>query len=169
MSPVGRTSNSGGPDAKKLKRVAIVGAGLAGLTCAHSLARRGVDATVFERTSRPGGRDAASFYLLAPDLFRHTFQLIDDLGLSAEIIPIEPRAGQAYKGRVYHHRVTSATGLLSFKGLGIVDKALLPRMAYLLARHSSQIDFHDPERGPEFDAETVASFVKRHFSSFLPA
>jgi len=37
-------------------RIAIVGAGIAGLTAAHVLARSGVTATVFERSDRVGGR-----------------------------------------------------------------------------------------------------------------
>src|SRR5207302_1502581 len=82
----------------------------------------------------------------------------------SEIIPIGPYAGQVYKGRVHRHRVASATGLLSFKGLNLADKALLPRMAYLLARHSSKLHFHRPELALEFDDETVASFIKRELS-----
>jgi protoporphyrinogen/coproporphyrinogen III oxidase len=147
-----------------VKRVAIVGGGLAGLSCAHSLTGRGIDSTVFDAALKPGGRHTAAFYLLAPDLFRKTFQLIDRIGLAGEIISIPPHAGQIYKRRVYHHRVSSATGLLSFKGLNLIDKALLPRMAYLLARHASHLDFHDPSRGLQFDNETVASFVKRELS-----
>jgi protoporphyrinogen/coproporphyrinogen III oxidase len=147
-----------------VKRVAIIGGGLAGLTCAYTLKRRGIDSVVFESAARPGGRSAAALYLLSPDLFRESFQLLQDLGLAEGVIPISPDAGQVYKRRIYHHRVASAAGLLSFKGLGIADKALLPRMAYLLARHSSQLDFHHPERGLDFDAETVASFVKRELS-----
>ena len=65
---------------------------------------------------------------------------------------------------VRHHRVASATGLLTFKGLNIADKVMLPRMAYLLARHGAHLDFHHPEKGLEFDNETVASFVKRELS-----
>jgi protoporphyrinogen oxidase len=147
-----------------VKRIAIVGGGLAGLSCAHSLQRRDLDVTVFESSREPGGRDVAAFYLLAPELFRNTFRLIDDTRLRGDVIPISPHAGQAYKRRVYYHRVSSATGLLSFKGLGLMDKALLPRMAYLLARHSANVDFHDPERGLAFDNETVAAFVKRELS-----
>jgi oxygen-dependent protoporphyrinogen oxidase len=37
-------------------------------------------------------------------------------------------------------------------------------MAYLLARHSSYLDFHHPERGLEFDDESVAAFIKRELS-----
>ena len=147
-----------------MKRVAIIGSGLAGLTCAYALKRRGIDSTIFESAARSGGRDIASLYLLSPDLFRNTFQLIRDLELIDDVIPISPHAGQVYKSRIYRHRVASATGLLSFKGLHIADKALLPRMAYLLARHSSHLNFHHPELGLEFDNETVAAFVKRELS-----
>lgn len=146
------------------KRVAVIGGGLAGLTCAFYLKRRGIDPVVFELLPKAGGRENSALFFLAPELFRNTFQLIRDAGLADEIISIAPHAGQAYRGRVYHHRVASATGLLSFKGLGFTDKALLPRMAYLLARYSSHLDFHRPERGLEFDSETVASFIKRELS-----
>ena len=147
-----------------MKHVAIIGGGIAGLTCAFYLKRRGIESTVFEAREKPGGRDGSVLYLLAPDLFRNTFQLIRDAGLADDVISITPHAGQLDRGRVYHHRVASATGLLSFKGLGITDKALLTRMAYLLSRYSARLDFHHPERGLEFDNQTVAAFVKRELS-----
>lgn len=147
-----------------MKRVAIVGGGLAGLTCAYALKRRGIELVVLEASDHPGGRAGASPFLLAPDLFRNTFQLIHELGMDGDVLPISPNAGQVYKGRIYHHRVASATGLLEFRGLNIADKMLLPRMAYLLSRYGSKINFHHPEKGLEFDNESVAAFVKRELS-----
>ena len=47
-SPYGRAAPTG-------KRVAVVGAGPAGLACAHALAAAGVDATIFEARKKPGG------------------------------------------------------------------------------------------------------------------
>jgi len=123
-----------------------------------------MDATIFESAARSGGRDTAAFYLLSPELFHCTYRLIHEIGLDAELIPISPFAGQFYKGEIYRHRVASASGLLSFKGLNVIDKVLLPRMAYLLSRHASELVFHEPERGLRFDNETVASYVKRELS-----
>ena len=37
-------------------RIAVIGAGLAGLTCAYRLKQAGYDATVYEASNRPGGR-----------------------------------------------------------------------------------------------------------------
>jgi oxygen-dependent protoporphyrinogen oxidase len=147
-----------------VKQVAIIGGGLAGLTCAYALKRRGIEPVVFEAAGKAGGRDAAALFVLSQDLFRNTFQLLHELGMAGNILEISPHAGQVYKGRVYRHRVASATGLLSFKGLNIADKVLLPRMAFLLARHGPHLDFHHPEAGLAFDEETVAAFVKRELS-----
>jgi len=47
------------PDAEEQKKVAVVGAGLAGLVCAAALARSGVDVTVFDKGRFPGGRLAS--------------------------------------------------------------------------------------------------------------
>ncbi len=38
-----------------VKKVAIVGAGPAGLSCAHTLSREGIDITIFEKESKGGG------------------------------------------------------------------------------------------------------------------
>lgn len=47
----------GGSSRRRRERVVVVGAGLAGLTCAHRLRQAGVDAAVFEaRLDRVGGR-----------------------------------------------------------------------------------------------------------------
>jgi protoporphyrinogen/coproporphyrinogen III oxidase len=147
-----------------MKTVAIVGGGVAGLTCAFALKERNVDAIVFEGLPRAGGRCSAATYLLGPDVYPSTFRMIKSLGLDQEVIGIPPIAGQFYKGRVYHHRVGSVTGLLGFKGLNVADKAMLSRMAYLLMRHHAKLDFHHPERGESLDDETVAAFVKRELS-----
>jgi glutamate synthase (NADPH/NADH) small chain len=37
------------------KKVAVIGAGPAGLSCAHSLSREGIDVTIFEKESKAGG------------------------------------------------------------------------------------------------------------------
>src|SRR5439155_6248553 len=139
------------------------------------LKRRGEEAVVFDASPVAGGRsrieqtggftiDAGAQYLLGPELFRNTFDLIRNLGLSDDVLQIAPYAGQVRKGAIYRYPVASAMGLLKLKGLNIADKALLPRMAFLLARYGPHLDFHHPERGSDFDDETVASFVKREFS-----
>src|SRR5437870_11108413 len=116
--------------------VAIVGGGIAGLSCAFALRERGISSIVFEASTTAGGRCSGGPYLLGPEAYAHTFELVEKLGLQQDLIEIPPIAGQFYKGRIYHHHVSSVTGLLGFKGLNIADKAMLSRMAYLLVRYA---------------------------------
>lgn len=55
---------TGGPPspARELQHIAIVGAGIAGLTCARLLALQGMRVTVFERAAFPGGRLAGQVW-----------------------------------------------------------------------------------------------------------
>jgi protoporphyrinogen oxidase len=146
-----------------MRNVAVIGGGLAGLSCAHALRERGIPCTVFE-ASEPGGRCAGATFLLGPDVYKNTFRLAKSLGLRDDLIAIPAIAGQYYKGKVYHHRVASVMGLLSFKGLNLIDKAMLSRMAFLLARYGSMLDFQHPERAAPIDDESVATFVKRELT-----
>jgi glutamate synthase (NADPH/NADH) small chain len=43
------------PHPGKGKRIAVVGSGVAGLTCAHDLALLGYRVTIFEKQAAPGG------------------------------------------------------------------------------------------------------------------
>jgi monoamine oxidase len=59
-------------------RVAVVGAGLAGLTCAYRLKQAGVDATVYEANTHVGGRcRTLRDYFLDGQIAEHGGELID--------------------------------------------------------------------------------------------
>jgi protoporphyrinogen oxidase len=79
------------------KRVAILGGGIAGLTCLHELSRRGVDATLYEGDSRVGGRiktfrdeSSGNTIELGAGYFHQYYyglrELIDELDLSSLIV-----------------------------------------------------------------------------------
>ena len=69
--------------AKKDPRVAIVGAGPAGLTCAYYLAREGYPVTVFEQLPVAGGMMAVGIpaYRLPNDILEAEIQVIKDMGV----------------------------------------------------------------------------------------
>jgi dihydropyrimidine dehydrogenase (NAD+) subunit PreT len=70
-----RKKNSG-------KKVAIVGAGPAGLSCAHVLSREGIDVTVFEKESKGGGlmTYGIAAYKVAPSFCENEVDFITSLG-----------------------------------------------------------------------------------------
>ena len=81
-------------------RTIVVGAGLSGLAAAHALARRGEDVLVLEASERPGGvvrtERSGGFLLEAgPNTVRPSAELwglIDELGLSSEVLLADPRS-----------------------------------------------------------------------------
>jgi oxygen-dependent protoporphyrinogen oxidase len=141
------------------ERVAVVGAGVSGLTAAHLLLRAGYDVTVIDRRANIGGRihsENCDGYLLehganamvTPAPSADT--LIKDLALSAERIEQGERVRRRYLVRAGRVRALGigplgliASGFLSLRG----------RMR-LLAEPFARIVEED---------ETVADFVDRRF------
>jgi glutamate synthase (NADPH/NADH) small chain len=64
------------------KKVAIIGAGPAGLSCAHVLAREGVEVTVFEKESKGGGlmTYGIAAYKVTPEFCQDEVDFITSLG-----------------------------------------------------------------------------------------
>ncbi|MBE3588544.1 MAG: FAD-dependent oxidoreductase [Thermoanaerobacteraceae bacterium] len=75
------------PERKHPERVAVVGAGPAGLSCAYFLARRGYGVTIFEAMSEPGGMLAYGIppYRLPRDVLRAEVAYIQALGVEIKL------------------------------------------------------------------------------------
>ncbi|MCL1964545.1 MAG: FAD-dependent oxidoreductase [Firmicutes bacterium] len=73
--------------AKNGKKIAIVGAGPSGLTCAYYLVRLGYDVDVFESHSQAGGVLAYGIpeYRLPTDILEHEIQLIKQEGVNIHL------------------------------------------------------------------------------------
>jgi hydroxysqualene dehydroxylase len=114
-------------------RVAVVGAGYAGMAAAVSLAERGVRATVFESAAVPGGRarriesqghalDNGQHILIGA--YSALYQLMRTVGVTANALlrlPLEVR----YAGSFHFRRgaLGLAGGLLSARGISLAERA----------------------------------------------
>ena len=89
------------------RKVIVIGAGAAGLACAHALRKRGVDALVLEASDRAGGRMAGEetdgFHISTgaqffDSTYRTAFGLAGDLGVSTGSLRLSGAISQ-YTGR----------------------------------------------------------------------
>ena len=74
------------PSEKKEERVAIIGAGPAGLSCAYYLALKGYSVTIFERFPESGGMAAWGIpdYRLPRDILRREVEIIRSMGVEIQ-------------------------------------------------------------------------------------
>ncbi|RJO61142.1 MAG: FAD-dependent oxidoreductase [Dehalococcoidia bacterium] len=101
------------------KRVAIIGAGPAGLTCAYYLARLGHSVTIYESAAEAGGmmRQTIPAYRLPKDVLKNEIQQILDLGVelktNSRVSSAESLLAEGYQA------VFAAIGLHGRMQLGI--------------------------------------------------
>jgi monoamine oxidase len=161
-------------------RVVVAGAGLAGLTAAYELAKRGHEVTVLEARDRPGGRvhtlrgefadglyaEAGAVYV--PDTHFHTLGYVRELGVA--LVPAAARArgaaGERYfvRGRsVPVHRGVAARWPVE---LAPHEAGLLP--AALLARYVDPVldQIGDPQH-PSWPGEAALRLDGMSFAELL--
>jgi protoporphyrinogen oxidase len=112
-------------------RVAIIGAGAAGMAAAHDLIKAGHNVTIFEAGERVGGL-AAGFKDVGWDwelekFYHHWFQsdkdilgLIAELGLSDKVLFLRPKTSMWSRGRPY--QLDGAISALFFPHLPLFPK-----------------------------------------------
>ncbi len=103
----------------KKDKVAIVGAGPAGIACAYHLARMGYPVTVFEKRSEPGGlmRYAIPEYRLPRDILREEIERVEKMGVefvfNTEVESLDWLKEQGFKA------IFISTGASESRKLGI--------------------------------------------------
>lgn len=166
-------------------RVAVVGAGIAGLTCARELSLRGCDPVVFEASDRLGGRcssrttrigvfdDAAQCISGATRLASYAVQRPGELAaLHAWTVPATP-AEDERKGRDRDKDIDEADVTRTLKLMGSVGVPSMLALAHAVAR---PLDFrlHTPihqaqRRGVRWILQNAAGEIDEDFQALVLA
>lgn len=130
-------------------KVAIVGAGPAGLMAAYELKKKGIDFTVFEASGAVGGRaqsvikEGFTFDLgaqFAGPFYKTTFNLMKELGMPDEFQLFRFKTAMWRKGKLYPispmpgpgERLQSFKDMIGFRGLSLMTilqtMLVLPRI-----------------------------------------
>ncbi|KDN22623.1 protoporphyrinogen/coproporphyrinogen oxidase [Amycolatopsis rifamycinica] len=151
--------------------VAVVGAGIAGLTAAHELVRAGLAVRVFETRSRAGGRMASHRHAgytmdegaeqIPSSGYRATWELLRRNGMSEAELPLIGGPIAMWRAGAAHSGVSDLRGLVGGAGLGPRARLDLARFLAWAARHRRRFDADVPESSP-LGTTTVAALARRY-------
>ncbi len=156
----------------------VIGAGLAGLVCARSLAANGEDVRVLERSERPGGvirteRREGFLLEMGPNTVRPTAELlalVRELGLESEVVLSDPRLPRYIDWNGVLHPLPSSpislarTRLLSPRGKLRLVREPFVRRASLSAPPETVRAFFSRRLGTEVAERVIAPFVSGIFA-----
>ncbi|MFL6136348.1 MAG: protoporphyrinogen/coproporphyrinogen oxidase [Frankiaceae bacterium] len=150
--------------------VAVVGAGIAGLTTAYRLSQQGLTVDVLESESEPGGRMRCGRIdgytidrgaeTLAPYGYPATWELIRELGLEPEVHRIRHPVALWHGGRA-HPWMGHPLSVLNRAGLSTRGWLAMARLMAPIARHPRQVVPERPESTPYGDL-TLADIGRQH-------
>ncbi len=156
------------------KRVAIVGAGIAGLSAAFRLKQAGYEPTVFEKDSFPGGRmssekvdgfiiDKAAYTF--PEYHKGLTAFLGEMGMGDALL-LTPGTSATYAGgKGYEIKIGSASDFLKYKLLSLGNKAEMVKLFLYAQSLGSALDMTNPTAKTfELEKEIAADYIRANYS-----
>jgi oxygen-dependent protoporphyrinogen oxidase len=153
------------------ERVAVIGAGMAGMAAAHRLKQAGLEPTVFERNDRVGGRIwtaeqggylmdlGAAVYL---GTYREAIEIIKEVGLSGQLRELPAIGAMPKRGQViefdYSKPIRTA---LTTKALSPMAKLRATKLAVMLLRNLGNLGYADYAKLEAIDNESTREYSRR--------
>lgn len=152
-------------------KIIVIGAGMAGLSAAWRLTQAGANVTVYEKSSRVGGRvftdivngimvEAGAQFIA--NFYSNTRRIIRDIGLQSEVIPIAGHGGIVRDGHLFELWYDGRSALSPL--IGTLSKAKLARVLPQLIRHWSNLDIHALNRAYGIDTANLAEYSQRQLN-----
>jgi oxygen-dependent protoporphyrinogen oxidase len=156
-------------------RVAVVGAGLAGLSAAGRLKSKGLDPVVFEAAAQAGGRagserlgpfvvDRGAYTV--PEFHRAFIGLVREAGLARDLEATPGTSSVFFKGREHRLKFGSVRDLSAFRLLSLRGAADLARLL-VRARFAHRASARSPSQAASLERETAAAFLRRSYGEEL--
>jgi oxygen-dependent protoporphyrinogen oxidase len=159
--------------ARMNERVVVIGAGIAGLTAAYTLQKRGFEVVVLERNDVAGGRmrserhgdfvvDRGAQFVASS--YRNMRALVDELELKPKMKRLRTGRGATLReGRFVSGNYAGFKAMLRAKDLGWPSRLRLPLILNDLRRARSMLDFYEIEKAAPLDDVSAYEWTLRRF------
>jgi protoporphyrinogen oxidase len=157
-------------------RIAIVGAGISGLSAGHHLAESGLKPVVFEKSSFVGGRmsservddfiiDKAAYTF--PEFYKNLRGFVHELGM--ESLAQTPGTSSIFTaGEEHPLKVGSPADFLRFKPLSIKSKKDVVKLFFYAQSLRSALNLGRPnQKTYELEDESAADYLLKHYDPQL--
>ncbi len=158
-------------------RIAIIGAGLAGLGAGYRLKKAGLEPVIFERESYAGGRasseeidgfiiDKGAYTI--PEYHRHFLDLTKELGLSDHLVQTPATSSTFAKGIEHKMKIGSPKDFLKYKLINLRDKKDLVKIFLYGQALRRSLDLNSPNQKTfELERETASDYLLENYSPEL--
>ena len=158
-------------------RIAVIGAGIAGLSAAHDLRKAGLSPVVFEAADYVGGRiksfrrgdfvfDVGAFIYLGS--YTDALSLMKEVGLADKIGKFDAYGAMPRDGVLnFLNFNTPVRTVLRTAYLSAASKLKLLKLFVLLYRHWKDLNYHDAAGLARIDDDTVESYCRRELNQEL--
>jgi protoporphyrinogen/coproporphyrinogen III oxidase len=153
---------------------AIIGAGIAGVTAAHTLAKAGREPIIFERQDRVGGRvqtikrggftfDIGAFIYLGS--YTEAVEMMREVGLEGQMGKFPAYGAMPRDGKLHFLDLSKPVRTIGgTKYLSAASKVKLVRLLALLGRKWKDLNYHDASGVAAIDTETVSEYCRRELN-----
>ena len=152
--------------------VAIVGAGIAGLSCGFRLVRAGLQPVVFESEAFAGGRTHAhekdGFVMdmgayTIPEFHKKFLLLVDELGLSGDFVEAPGNSVIYKEGRPHPMEIGTPVDFMRLKLLPFKSKAGLVKIFMRAVSLGKHLDLNRPDdKTFQLEQESAAEYLLRN-------
>ena len=155
------------------KRIAVVGAGIAGLSAAYELKKAGFEVVVFERNSYPGGRMSTRdsgglpFDMGADFLINGWYSQLslyaEELGVRWQVSEPGGRHRIVRDSIPYYVDIVGPKEVLRFKLLSFRARIAFLLFLFRVKFFSGKLDFFDLSSNPcDLDTKSAAEYLRTH-------
>lgn len=154
-------------------RVAIVGAGISGLSAGYQLLKAGLKPVIFEKESFAGGRMSSEFiqgfvidkgaYTL-PEFYSHLRGFAAGLGMETLFTETSGLSSTFVHGKEYQVKIGDPKEFLTCKLLSIKNKAEMVKLFLYALSQEKALDLANPsDRTFDLETESASEYILKHY------